>query len=225
MPGIGDDDRLGLVVTSALGGLGASALVLAIVIDFYATHQDQVRSLQRGELLYPQHYVFHVDRAWGQYSWLDFWPPEKEMVVGIAPADLAHALIERGITRLLIEDTTGACAPDAIDGPMRDRLERQLVTCLAYSPTGRTRDSDISITSNPTAERWVEWTIDPERAVTESDRSGARSVAESPSTAQLSDDDRDRARRRRAELGPNSRPVETYRRLTATEAIDLLTAR
>ena len=110
------------------------------MIDFYATHEDQVRALQPGELLYPQHYVFHVDRAWGQYSWLDFWPADKETVVSSAPADVARALLDRGITRLLIEDAPGTCSPDAIAGPIHDQLERQLVTCLAYSPTGRTRD-------------------------------------------------------------------------------------
>jgi hypothetical protein len=225
MPGIGDDDRLGLVVTSALGGLGSSALVLALVIDFYATHDDQVRALRPGELLYPQHFVFHVERAWGQYSWLDFWPPDKEMVVGTAPADLARALIDRGITRLLIEDATGACTPAAIGRSERDQLQRQLATCLAYSPTGRVRAADVSITSNPTAERWVEWTIDPERAVTESGRPGAASVAGSPSTARVGDALRVQARRRRAELLQDARPVETYRRLSTSEAIDLLTTR
>jgi hypothetical protein len=222
MPNFGDDDRLGIVVRGPLSGLGASALVLAMVTEFYAQHAGAVSALAPGELLYPQHYVFHVGRARGEYSWLDFWPPDKESVVADGPATLAQALVDRRITRLLIEDARPAPTRMTLPGEAAHALDRQIVTALAYSRTGRTTDADVTVTSNESAETWVQWTIDPQRGADESGRPNAAKVVQSPSTLAVTDAERAVARQTRAALLHDGRPVETYRRLDRDQVLDLL---
>jgi hypothetical protein len=214
MPDLGDDDRLAVVVRSALGGVGCSALVLAMVRHFYVRREDDVRALAPGEILYPEHFVVHVDRARGDYAWLDFWPPDKEMVV--AGASVPQTLLDLGITRLLVEDG----APNGSLGHVD--LERQLITCLAFSPTGRTARADVTVAGNPSAEQWVGWTIDPERAAQESDRPSAQSSDRLLRASEVTDTERDEARRMRAGLIEDDVPIESYRRITSREAVCLL---
>jgi hypothetical protein len=220
MPGLDQHDRLGLVVRSPLGGLGASALIFAMVIDFYRAHDAELRALQPGELLYPEHYVFHVGTAQGDYSWLDFWPPHKEVVV--ASDQLVQSLLDHGITRLLVQDT-GADMVAATADAAASALERQLVTCLAYSPDGRTAAADVTVVSNPTVEHWVEITIDP--VPPDPDTLNDRRFLERAERAgEVSEAERLAARSARHHVKRGSDPVETYRRLTAQQAAAMVSA-
>jgi hypothetical protein len=216
------DAPLGIVVRSALGAVGASAVVMAVVCDFYDRHRADVQALAPGELLYPEHHLFHVGRARGDYAWFDVWPPHKEVVVADDRVAIATALLERRITRLLVEDSgpRAAAVPDAV--PMLAELDASVVTCLAFSPTGRTAGADVRIVSNPSVEQWVSWTIDPERAVGETDRPSARLPDRLTRRNEVTDDERAVARAARAALIVDSRPVETYRRISTAEAISLL---
>jgi hypothetical protein len=220
MPAFGDGDRLGIVVRDALGGVGASALMLALVLDFYASHDEEVRALPPGAILYPQHYVFHIGRARGDYSWLDVWPPDKEVVVDDSAEAIVRALVDHRITRLLVEDHDQRTSHALAD----HELEQQLVTCLAFSSTGRTAGADVRIVSNEAVERWVGWTIDPERAEAESGRPSARSSRRLRRASEVSDSERDDARQARTRLVEAGRPVETYRHLSSREAVGLLVA-
>ena len=54
-------DRLGVIMTSPFGALGAGLLVLLCVIAFY----DVEKQKRRCRPLYPSIYLFHVGRPWG----------------------------------------------------------------------------------------------------------------------------------------------------------------
>lgn len=221
MPDFGDADRLAVVVRSPLGGVGASALILAMVIDFYAAHVDDLRALSPGQILYPEHYVIHVGAPRGDYAWLDVWPPNKEVVVPADRVSIVRSLLDHGITRLLVEDLeVGPAARDRSGD--EHTLERQLVTSLAFSPTGRTFGADVRIASNHAVEQWVGWTIDPHRAALESERPSARSSDRLGRATEVDDLERDQIRSSRTTILENSVPVETYRRITTAEAISLL---
>lgn len=217
----GDGDiRLGVVSHSALGAVGASALLMAAVLDFYDRHRDDVRALAPGELLYPEHHLLHIGRARGDYAWFDVWPPHKEVIVPDDRDAIAIALVERGITHLLVEDRPVAAGAPSSD--LTDVLVAQLHTCLAFSPSGRTRDADVRVVSNPSVEQWVTWVIDPERAALETERPSARSPDRLTRRDEVTDDERATARAARAALLVDGLPVETYRRLSAETAVALL---
>jgi hypothetical protein len=129
--------------------------------------------------------------------------------------------LDHGITRVLVEDRDVASSSTARTGDVRT-LERQLVTSLAFSPTGRTVDADVRIVSNSSVEQWVGWTIDPQRAAQETDRPSARSSDRLARTAEVDDVERAHVRSSRVAIVENSVPVETYRRITAHQAISLL---
>jgi hypothetical protein len=174
--------------------------------------------LAPGQILYPEHYVFHIGRARGDYAWLDVWPAHKEVVVAHSREAIIQSLLDHGITRLLVEDVDDS----PIHAVHHLGLARQIVTCLAFSATGRTARADVRMASNPSAEQWVSWTIDPQRAAQESDRPSAKSSDRLLRVAEVTDIERDAARLARTRLNEGSGPVESYRRISASEAVNAL---
>ncbi len=77
LPGFDRSDRIGVVVGSPHGLVGASLLVLAGVFAFYELQRE------RGEdfWIYPDFFAFHVGRLHGHHGALDLWPPHKEVLV------------------------------------------------------------------------------------------------------------------------------------------------
>ncbi|MER3603042.1 MAG: hypothetical protein C4298_04135 [Thermus sp.] len=93
-------DRVGIVVRDPCGSVGASAALMAAVTAFY----DFPRAQGEDFFIYPDYYVFHVDRPHGDHSMLDIWPSHKEVVVPDKAQDILCAINDRGVTRLLVPD-------------------------------------------------------------------------------------------------------------------------
>ena len=186
--GFDEHDRLGLVMSRPCGAVGASALITATITAFY----DIQRARGPDFFIYPDYYLFHVGKRLGDHRKLDVWPPHKEVVVGEEPELILEAIVDRAITRLVVED--GEPGEPALDREAIASAGARIVTCLAYSASGRVADADVRITSNPVTERYVEATLGSE------ERTG-------PS---------------RRELVEDGVPVETYRRIGLDEALGLL---
>lgn len=187
--GFGEHDRLGLVMSRPCGAVGASALISATITAFY----DIQRARGPDFFVYPDYYLFHVGRPLGNHSRLDIWPPRKEVVVGEEPQQILEAIADRAITRLLVED--GACAEAALEAETLASVRARVVSCLAYSASGRAADADVRIAGNPVVEGYVETVLE------RSNETGLR---------------------KGDELVEDGVPVETYRRIELKEALKML---
>jgi hypothetical protein len=196
LPSFAAADRLGIVVRRPCGAVGASALLLAAVTAFYDVH----RAAGEDFFVYPDYFVFHVGRELGSHNRLEIWPPHKEVVVADDPEELLRAINDRGITRLAVED--GVPGEGAFARETLASARGRIVTALAYSANGRTRDADVSIASNDVTESYVSGVLEQSRDVPAGER--------------------DRIAASRAHLVEGGRPVETYRRVALEEALGLL---
>jgi hypothetical protein len=196
LPGFGSADRVGIVVRRPCGAVGASALLLAAVTAFY----DAQRAVAEDFFVYPDYFVFHVGRRLGAHNRLDIWPPHKEVVLADEPEEVLRAVNDRAITRLLVED--GVPGEGAFARETLASARGRIVTALAYSANGRTRDADVAIASNEVAESYVAGVLEQSRDVPAGER--------------------DRIAAARADLFDGDRPVETYRRVALDEALGLL---
>jgi hypothetical protein len=196
LPGFAAADRVGVVVRRPCGVVGASALLLAAVTGFY----DVQRAHAEDFFVYPDYFVFHVGRRLGSHNRLDIWPPHKEVVVADEPEEVLRAINDRAITRLVVED--GAPGEGAFARETLASARGRIVTALAYSANGRTRDADVTIASNDVAESYVSGVLEQSRDVAAAER--------------------DRIAAARAHLVEDDRPVETYRRVALDEALGLL---
>jgi hypothetical protein len=219
-PGFGEHDRLGLVMRRPCGAVGASALIAATITAFY----DIQRSRGGDFFVYPDYYLFHVGGALGDHARLDIWPRRKEVVVDDDPERILEAIDDRAITRLVVED-----------GPARERdlepeavasARARVVSCLAYSASGRVDGADVRIASNPVAEGYVEAILDPEGRMKRLRAEGADGAARADTIAvragEVASDVRGRIRLARNDLLEDGVPVETYRRVQLDEALALL---
>lgn len=196
LPGFGDEDRLGVVVRDPCGGVGASVLILAAVTRFY----DVQRSRSDDFFIYPDYFLFHVDRRRGDHGMLDVWPDHKEVVVPGEAEALLRAINDRGITRLVVPDGEPG-APD-LDRISLASARRRIVTTLAYSPAARVRDGDVTLTGDAATEAYVEDVLAGSRDVPEGEREAIRAA--------------------RARLFDGGPPRETYRRIELDAALALL---
>jgi hypothetical protein len=134
-------DRLGVVVTEPLGGVGASLLLQVAVTAYYDSSP-----VRRDTPMYPEIHIFHVGAMHGSFSWYDVFPERKEVLVPNDPAVILEELNTRGITRLAVPD--GSVTPvDHFYKEPASATER-IVSSFAYSPSGRVRGADIQITAN-----------------------------------------------------------------------------
>jgi hypothetical protein len=155
---------------------------------------------------------------------LDVFPARKEVVVGEEPQALLEAVNDRGITRLVVED--GAPGRSDLHPGEAASARGRIVTCLAYSPSGRVRDEDVRIAGNDSTEGYVEAILDPEsrmeRLQAGDDADRARADAIAVRAGEVPVELRAPIAAARAELLEDGRPVETYRRLDLDEALALL---
>jgi hypothetical protein len=218
--GFGEQDRLGVVVRGPCGAVGASALICATITAFY-----DIQRARGGEFfVYPDYFLFHAGGPHGDHARLDVFPARKEVVVTDEPEALLEAINDRGITRLVVED--GAPGDPELDSAEVASARGRMVTCLAYSPSGRVRDGDVRIAGNDSTEGYVEAILDPEsrierlRAGGEADRARADAIA--LRAGEVPAELRAPVAAERAELIEDGRPVETYRRIGVDEALALL---
>lgn len=193
-PDFGERDRMGVVVRSPCGAVGASALILATVTAFY----DLQRQSAADFFVYPDYFLFHVGGALGDHRMLDIFPSHKEVVVEDEPEEILRAINDRAVTRLLVEDVT----------PSEPDLERPTLasvnirTAVAYSPGGRVADPDLAVAGDEATEGYVRDVLDQSEDI----ESGVR----------------EDIRNGRASLLEGGRPVESYRRLTVGDALQRL---
>jgi hypothetical protein len=218
--GFREHDRLGVVVRRPCGAVGASALVTATITAFY----DLQRARRTDFFVYPDYFLFHVGRPFGDHARLDIWPSRKEVVVPEDPERVLEAINDRAITRLVVED--GEPGEPTFEPETVASASARIATCLAYSATGRVRDADVGIRSNPVSEGYVDAVLDPEarlarlRGSNGGDR--ARADAIEARLGEVAREERRRIRRARKELVEGGAPVETYRRISLDQALGLL---
>ncbi len=204
-------DRVGAVVRDPVGAVGASTLLLAAVTRFY----DFQRAMGGEFFIYPDYFLFHVDRRLGDHGMLDIWPSHKEVVVADDPEHLLEAINDRGITRLLVPD--GRPADPRLQRQTLASAEGRIASALAYSPTGRVADADVRIAANDVTESYVNAVLDP-------DGTGEVAAPYGDNVDEVGAELRRQIRSKRATLLEDGRPVETYRRLGLGEALALLSA-
>jgi hypothetical protein len=218
--GFDEHDRLGVVVSSPCGAVGASALITASITAFY----DVQRTRGSDFFIYPDYYLFHVGRALGDHARLDIWPPHKEVVVKAQPRALLESIVDRGITRLMVEDGEPG-ESELLEEDVASARAR-VVTCLAYSPSGRVADGDVRIASNPVTEGYVDNVLDPEARIaalrSRPEPDGTRADEIEARAGEVEPEVRRRIRDARRELVEDGVPVETYRRIGLDEALALL---
>lgn len=195
VPDFGERARVGIVARTPGGALGASALLMAAITDFY----DRERTRANEFFRYPDYFLFHLGSSVGPYGMLDIWPDHKEMAIGDAES-LLRAINDRAITHLLVEETVPGVA--TFDRATRGSVG--LRAAYAYAADGRAQNGTIQVRGNATTERYVASVID--------------------ALAPLDEGSRAALRERRTALLEQGEPVETYRRLTLAEALDLLAA-
>jgi hypothetical protein len=218
LDGFGAGDRLGAVIRTPCGAVGASTLILAAVTAFY----DVQRAGGEDFFIYPDFFLFHVGRPLGDHSMLDVWPGHKEVVVTGGPDALLEAINDRGITHLAVEDGPPGEPPQRREALASARS--RIRACVAFSPTGRVAGGDVRIAGSATTEGYVAAVLDPDGLVAEAgpDDPYARAVA--ARAGETTPDERERLRAARAALAEDGVPVETYRRIGLDEALGLLGA-
>jgi hypothetical protein len=195
-PRFSEHDRLGVVVRTPCGAVGASVLILASITAFY----DIQRSRSEDFFIYPDYFLFHVGRRLGDHRRLDIWPPHKELVVEDDPEELLRAINDRGVTRLLVEDRTPHL-PD-LERESLASARARVSTALAYAATGRAGDADVRIAGNAVTEFYVQGVFERSTSVADSARVALETA--------------------RGRLSEGGLPVEAYRRLSLDDALALL---
>lgn len=149
-------DRLGVVVRSPAGGLGAGLLTLSSVVAFY----DAPGRKRRMRPLYPDIFLFHVGQRWGCHAGFDFWPERKEILVADDANAILSAINDYGITHLALPDAPQG--EPAYRYKERDAAIDRLKKAYAYAPLGDVADADIAISSSdPAAIKIFRDTLDP----------------------------------------------------------------
>jgi hypothetical protein len=131
---------------------------------------------------------------------LDIWPSHKEIVVADQPEAVLRAINDRAVTRLLVEDIE--CREATLERESLASARNRITTCLAYSPSGRARDADVTLTGNSVTESYVTAVLEHSTVVD----AGARK----------------RIQRERAALLEAGRPIESSRRIALEEALAML---
>ena len=219
-PRFGEHDRLGLVMRRPCAAVGASALIAATITAFY----DIQRSRGSDFFIYPDYYLFHVGGPLGDHARLDIWPRRKEVLVEDDPQRILEAIDDRAITRLAVED--GPARERELDAESVASARARIVSCLAYSASGRVADADVRIESNPVAEGYVDAILDPEARMellrAEGGDAEARAEAIAVRAGEVASEVRRQIRLAREDLLEDGLPVETYRRVELDEALALL---
>lgn len=156
-PGFHSGDRIGIVVRQPGGSIGASSLLMAAITRYYDFFRAQLGEEDNQLWIYPDYYVFHIERQHLDHYWLDVWPPNKEVIVEDDPEQILEAINDRGITRLIVEDI-----PQTAAMFLRETVttaNQRLKSAIAYSPTGRVNNADIQIQNCSKTEQYVMATL------------------------------------------------------------------
>lgn len=199
-PDFNKNDRLGIVVRRPGGGIGASGLLMAAITRFYDFYRPLLGNEPDKLRIYPDFFIFHVGKRHLNYYLLDIWPTHKEVILEDDPELILEAINDRGITRLLVEDTM-----PSNKFLLRETIssaESRIVSALAYSPCGRVAHGDVSIISCSDVEGYVYSTL---------------KISE-----ELTEDIRKQLEMERKALVSDGRVTETCRRIKPSDAILML---
>lgn len=114
------------------------------------------------------------------------------------PEQVLRAINDRAITRLLVEDIE-------VGSPSFERetlASTNIQTALAYSPQGRVAEADVSVAGNTATESYVSAVLDQSQDIDTKTKAGIRKSREG--------------------LLEEGLPVETYRRISVSDALDKL---
>ena len=202
-PEFNKNDRIGIIVSEDGGSTGASGLLMSAITKFYDFHRDNLGKKSNQLWIYPEFYVFHVDKYRLDHYWLDIWPPHKEVLVEDDPEQILEAINDRAITRLIVEDRK------IVKGTfLRETLtsaNHRIISALAYSPTGRVKEADVEIISCLAAERCIFNSIKRTKTIPENIR------------GQL------KKQRKALHFGPSRKIKESYRIINPSDAFGMLT--
>jgi hypothetical protein len=231
LPDWGAHDRLGVVVHEPFEALGASHLIQLAITAFY----DERPARRAGKLraddplaIYPEVYLFHIGGIHVNHSWLDVFPPRKEVSVENEAALILEAINDRAITRLAVPDSVPVMVAHAWKEPSaaRDRI----VSAFAYSGTGRTQGADVEIIGlEPVTQFNVRKILNPDGSegsdVSPGERADTERVLSDRSAPSGSFNMRAMlaaAIERRERLRDNGVVTETYRRIDLDDALNML---
>ena len=151
-------DRLGVVVTEPLGGLGASLMIQLAITAYFDARPERRESPH-----YPENYIFHVGGRYGDFSTMDVRPSRRQVFVSDIN-DLVGTVNAHSITHLLVPD--GAFRDTGYLYLESEASREQIRHCFAYNTTGRTVRSDIQVRATATAVDYdVANTIDADRVI------------------------------------------------------------
>ena len=135
---------------------------------------------------------------------------------------MRDAALTYGPSRTIVEDSiTGALTYRELLAGAR----MEIISCLAYSPSGRVQAGDVRIAGNEVTEGYVGAILDPGAHAGElrsEDAASAYAHTIASRAGEVDAAERARIGRARDELKENGRPVETYRRIGLDEALGLL---
>lgn len=166
-------DRLGVVMSTPMGAVGASNMIqLGVALSYEAAP-----SRRRDQ--YPPLFLFHLGGRFGDFSAMDVWPPRREVFLPADPYVLLGALTDRGITRLLLPEVPGVQSLLAVTRESSDlswirrspsgwtdesHFREQLRSAYLYSPGGQAEHGEVVLRSDDTdCESMVEDVLEPHR--------------------------------------------------------------
>lgn len=221
-------DRLGIVVTTPFGGLGASLLIQLATAAYY-----DARPARRRVPLYPELYLFHTGGRHGDFSNFDIAPLRKEIFLPADSGTLIEAINDRAITHLLVPDAEvrEIVFPYKEVDATRERVRHS----FAYDPSGRVANADVAIRAlHADVAENIHSTLDPQRVldqIPEALKFGPPRQREFTAKwaevyrsrmNETTDADRVAARQRWDALFEDGLPRETYRRISINEALGKL---
>jgi len=147
-------DRLGIVTSHPLDGLGAVTLLMSYVTAFY----DHYRTSGDDFFAYPDFFCFQRKLPLVHYGMFDIWPEEKNLHLARDQWEVLSMISSRAITVLLIPLCSGSTFEQPEEDRDRARLEsfRQNVhACYTYSPGGIVEGGDTVVsTASESIRRW-----------------------------------------------------------------------
>ena len=195
-PGFSTQERLGIVIREPMQALWASGLIMSAVTAFYDIH----RQSSDDYFIYPDYFIFGINCDPGDYGMLDIWPDHKCIRVGVTAEECVRAINDRGVTILVLPDTTPRAAE--LERQTRSSFLQRLKFGLIYRPGAAIVDSDIQVTCPPALEPYLDTIIQNTPALSASDREVLRSARQTATAS--------------------GAPVEYYRRLAPATALNYL---
>jgi len=134
-------DRLGIVVASPFGAIGAGLMIMLAITAFY----DMPGKKRRARPIYPDIYLFQVGRPWGNHVQFDFWPEYKEILLPEKAVAILASINSHAITHLLVPEGVPTKTPFRYKE--KEAAVDRLKQAYLYSPSGAVPGGNIALRS------------------------------------------------------------------------------